>query len=426
MATDSTHSGWNPLANNTNYNNFKYPRAQCGNYGKGNNDSRGNISVITPRITRERPENQAYAMPPTDYGKANNDSRGNIPVITPRITLGKPENQAYAMPPTGYGKANNDSRGNIPVITPRITLGKPENQAYAMPPPDYGKGNISVITPRITRGRPENQAYAMPPPDYGKGNISVITTRITLGKPEADTMPPPDYTHGLEEILEENCFSDASIRRGFVRKVYFTLTIQLLITVGIICAFLYWNDLKIWTLKTYWFTLATGSATLVIIMVLGFCGDIRRKIPLNYILLGLFTIVEGLMLGSVTVFFSAEPVLWAVGATAFVCFTLTLFTLQTKWKFAGCNGFLWVLFWSLISFGILCAILRSQYVNIVYAWLGTALFSVYLVVDTQLILGGNHKHSVDPEEYIFAALTLYLDIVLIFLYILQLFGQSES
>ncbi|XP_041962155.1 protein lifeguard 1 [Alosa sapidissima] len=297
------------------------------------------------------------------------------------------------------------------------------NNTYSQYPPaqygNYGNGNTSVVPPKITPGGHDNQAYDMPP-EYGhwnndsRGNICVVT----LEGPE-NQAPPPDYDQVSEET---NCFSDASIRRGFVRKVYFTLTIQLLITVGIICAFLYWHDLKIWTLKTSWFPLAMMPATFVLIMVLACCGEIRRKVPLNFIFLGLFTIVEGLMLGSVTVYYSAEAVLWAAGATAFVCFTLTLFAMQTKWDFTRCSGLLWALAWSLISFGILCAIFRSQYLNIVYACLGTSVFSAYLVMDTQLMLGGKHKYSLDPEEYVFAALNLYLDIVTLFLLLLQLIG----
>lgn len=47
----------------------------------------------------------------------------------------------------------------------------------------------------------------------------------------------------------------------------------------------------------------------------------------------------------------------------------------------------------------------------------------YMVFDTQLILGGkNRKYQVSPEEYVFAALNLYLDIVTLFLLLLQLIG----
>jgi len=50
----------------------------------------------------------------------------------------------------------------------------------------------------------------------------------------------------------------------------------------------------------------------------------------------------------------------------------------------------------------------------------------YLVFDTQLMLGGKHKYSLSPEEHIFAALNLYLDIVNMFLYILSIVGRVRS
>ncbi|KAL4616915.1 protein lifeguard 1-like [Arapaima gigas] len=49
----------------------------------------------------------------------------------------------------------------------------------------------------------------------------------------------------------------------------------------------------------------------------------------------------------------------------------------------------------------------------------------YLVIDTQLMLGGKHRYSISPEEYIFAALNLYVDIISVFLFILQLIGLSR-
>lgn len=49
----------------------------------------------------------------------------------------------------------------------------------------------------------------------------------------------------------------------------------------------------------------------------------------------------------------------------------------------------------------------------------------FLAVDTQLLLG-NKKLSLSPEEYVFAALNLYLDIIQIFLYILRIMGRSRG
>lgn len=41
-----------------------------------------------------------------------------------------------------------------------------------------------------------------------------------------------------------------------------------------------------------------------------------------------------------------------------------------------------------------------------------------------MIMGGR-KHEMSPEEYIFGALQLYLDVVYLFLMILSLFGNKE-
>ena len=61
-----------------------------------------------------------------------------------------------------------------------------------------------------------------------------------------------------------------------------------------------------------------------------------------------------------------------------------------------------------------------------YGAVGALVFSLYLVYDTQLMLGGKHKYALSPEEYIFAALNIYLDVVQLFMYILMIVGGSRS
>ena len=57
---------------------------------------------------------------------------------------------------------------------------------------------------------------------------------------------------------------------------------------------------------------------------------------------------------------------------------------------------------------------------------GAFVFSLYLIYDTQLMMGGKHKYALDPEEYIFAALNIYLDVINLFMYILMIVGGSRS
>ncbi|XP_068999344.1 protein lifeguard 1 [Embiotoca jacksoni] len=282
-------------------------------------------------------------------------------------------------------------------------------------PQDYGQNSYTGMSYQVGKG---DIAVVSPPSTYD--NVVHPEGPAAVGGHQENSQAPP---YDLPFGSEESGFSDAAIRRGFIRKVYLTLLIQLLLTVGIICAFLYWEALRKWTWANNWFSYSMMAAVLVLIVALSCCDNLRRQVPLNFIALGLFTVAEGLMLGSVAVYFEAEAVMWAVGATGLVSFSLSLFAMQSKWDFTAMSGSLWVFASTLFIFALLCAILRSQYVYIVYACLGTLLFSLYLVFDTQLILGGKHrKYAVSPEEYVFAALNLYLDIVSLFLLLLQLIG----
>jgi len=41
-------------------------------------------------------------------------------------------------------------------------------------------------------------------------------------------------------------------------------------------------------------------------------------------------------------------------------------------------------------------------------------------------MGGKHKYSLSPEEYVFASLNLYLDVINLFMYILMIVGGSRK
>jgi len=218
-------------------------------------------------------------------------------------------------------------------------------------------------------------------------------------------------------------FSEKSIRLAFIRKVYSILLIQILITCAFIAVFLYVTPVREFCHENPWTWIVALIATFVLLIALACCPDVRRTWPTNIILLGLFTLFEGYLLGAISSAYEADAVLIAAGITAVVAFGLTVFAFQTKYDFTTCTGALLVCLIVLIVFGFLCAIIRSDILNLVYASLGALLFSIYLVVDTQLMMGGKHKYSLSPEEYIFAALNLYLDIVNMFLFILSIVGR---
>lgn len=111
----------------------------------------------------------------------------------------------------------------------------------------------------------------------------------------------------------------------------------------------------------------------------------------------------------------------AILLTTLIVFGLTIFAFQTKYDFTMCGGFLCICL-IVLTVGSLIGMFffRGGLGQFIIACFGAALFSMYIVYDTQLMMGGDHKYSISPEEYIFAALNLYMDIIQLFIYLLRI------
>ncbi|XP_076333001.1 protein lifeguard 1-like [Tachypleus tridentatus] len=236
-----------------------------------------------------------------------------------------------------------------------------------------------------------------------------------------------DNTAANNSPLEgiENAFSEKAIRMGFIRKVYGILMVQLAVTVGFICLFIF--EPKVNHFARSHVELVWVALVLVFIMmiVLVCCDKVRRTFPVNLICLMVFTLLESFLLGTTASYYRHDEVMMAAGICTFVCLGLTLFAFQTKWDFTMLGGMLFVALLVLMCFGFICIFIPGRVVNVVYASLGALVFSVYLVFDTQMMLGGKHRYSLSPEEYIMAALNIYVDIVLLFSFILDIVGFAN-
>jgi FtsH-binding integral membrane protein len=69
---------------------------------------------------------------------------------------------------------------------------------------------------------------------------------------------------------------------------------------------------------------------LVTMISMACCTNVRRKSPMNFIFLFIFTLAEAFLLGMITSTYRVDEVFLAVGITAAVCLALTLFAFQTK------------------------------------------------------------------------------------------------
>ncbi|XP_063725010.1 protein lifeguard 1-like [Symsagittifera roscoffensis] len=220
-------------------------------------------------------------------------------------------------------------------------------------------------------------------------------------------------------------FDEISIRHGFIRKVYAILSVQLLVTLGFIALFVFVDDIRLYVEDQPWMLIVAMILTFVLLIALVCFESLRRQTPTNFILLGLFTLCESFLLGVISSQYDTKIVLVAITVTAIVAVSLTIFAFQTKIDFTIYSGLMFVVLICLIVFGIIAIIFPNDILTAVYGSLGALVFSAYLVIDTQMMIGGKHRYSLSPEEYIFAAINLYLDIINIFLYILTILSALD-
>merc|ERR1719233_590669 len=199
-------------------------------------------------------------------------------------------------------------------------------------------------------------------------------------------------------------FEDKAIRRGFMRKVYSILSVQLALTVGVIAYFVLFLPLhyhgagcpypeeddyseyslhcnKLAFVRDHMWLMWTGlGVTLLVIFPMVCIRTLRVSFPINFILLGIFTIAESVTLGMVSMMYELEAVLIAAGITTAIVFVLTIFAFQTKWDFTMLRGILVCVLFVFILFGIIMIFVpQSKYMQMVYGGLGALIFSVYLV-----------------------------------------------
>lgn len=231
-------------------------------------------------------------------------------------------------------------------------------------------------------------------------------------------------TSGQPSIVDDFMYGSnvatahVSIRLGFLRKVYGILTSQLLLTSLVGFIFMMHEGMKSFVQQNNWMMLVAvlGTfATLIPLMIK------RQETPTNYILLAAFTLMEAYTVGVVVTLYDKMIVLEAVILTLGVTIALTLYTLQSKRDFSSWGAGLFACLWVMIMAMMLQMLFPTVMIDRVISVAGAILFSLFIVFDTHMMM-----HKLSPEEYILAAINLYLDILNLFLHLLKLIGDRRN
>ncbi len=221
--------------------------------------------------------------------------------------------------------------------------------------------------------------------------------------------------------------SPINVRHGFIRKVYLLLFAQLLVTIAIATPFVVVDSSKNFVATNIWLLWTALALSFACMITFACCPSTMRSFPMNYIVMGVFTCAEGILIGFICSFYKIESVLMALGTVTLITLALSAFAIQTKYDFTGWGPYLFVALIVLVVFGFIVSFFPyNKTATKIYCGIGTLLFSFYLVYDTQLVVGGkNRKVQLNVDDYVMGALMLYVDIIQIFLYLLSLFGSRR-
>ena len=207
--------------------------------------------------------------------------------------------------------------------------------------------------------------------------------------------------------------------------MYSILSLQLLLTTAMGATFMFVESAQQFALSS------PGVLTTSYMLPFGFLIALhcyKGRHPLNMILLGGFTLCMSYTVGVVCAVYQASGqgiiVLQALLLTAAVFLSLTTYVHVTKKDFSWMGGALFAGLMILIVWSFMSMLFGATFGGVghtVFALIGALLFCGFILYDTSNLL-----HLYGPDDYVEASIALYLDIINLFLYLLEILRMLQG
>lgn len=214
------------------------------------------------------------------------------------------------------------------------------------------------------------------------------------------------------------------LRWSFIRKIYGIVSIQLLLTIAVASVVV-----TVHPISHFFATSRVGLGIYIVLIIAPFVvlcplHSYYKRHPLNYFLLGLFTVTLAFPVGLTCAFTSGKVILEAVILTAVVVISLTLYTFWAARRgqdFNFLGPFLFGAIIVLLLFSVIQIFFPLGKISVmIYGGLASIIFCGYIIYDTDNLIK-RYKY----DEYIWAAVALYLDVINLFLSLLNILRAAD-
>lgn len=228
--------------------------------------------------------------------------------------------------------------------------------------------------------------------------------------------------YGDQPSLYPNINRDENAMRwAFIRKVYIILSLQLILTAVVAGVVAFYHPVSEFLVRTPGLIIAMAFLPFILLCPL-YCYS--EKHPINLVLLAFFTASLSLTIGMACAFTKGKVIWEAALLTAVVVISLTLYTFWAARRGHDFSFLGPILFASLIIIIIFALIQiffplgRLSYM--IYGGIASLIFSGYIIYDTDNLI---KRYTYD--QYIWASVSLYLDVINLFLSLLTFFRAVE-
>ena len=228
-----------------------------------------------------------------------------------------------------------------------------------------------------------------------------------------------DNEKNIEEDIKKK------LREGFIVKVFGIVAYQVII-VFLVVLLGFMNS-------TFRHLILTSSSLLILAALISFVSIfipiyspiLFRLVPQNYIILTIFSLSYSWIIASYTLRFTATSVLIALILTIAMVTCLIIYAFYTKTDFTIFGGTLFTSLSLLVLCSLFLIFFRIKLLYMIYIYVGLIIFCIYLIYDVQLLIG-NSERKFSEDDYILAAINIYLDIIAIFIRLLEIFGSKNN
>lgn len=219
-----------------------------------------------------------------------------------------------------------------------------------------------------------------------------------------------------------DCFEDCRERKKFIRKTFGYFLFSMLCTFSTCIAFNYSYSVKLFV-NSIPGQIITGVSQWC--LVFNFCAlmcfyEIYHHHIWKYAMYLLLTLGISWTLGFITMYLTTKILLSSIFITTGTTLGLTIYSLVTEIDFTKYFEYYFIFIVTLILMSFSSMLIDNSILHTCLAGGGSLLFSFLIITDIQMIVAQKHiRHRFNLNDSIFAAINLYLDVINLFLYLID-------